>query len=256
MRATIWQNPSNIPPLDAGAIHLWQANTLTLAHAVDAFAAVVAPDERARGNAFHAPADRMRHLVTRGVLRTLVGRYLATSPSAVCFEVGTFGKPSVVSPLGARLTFNVSHSGDIVLLAFAREGELGVDVERWNPRLGEVERTRIGENVFTRLERAAIATLSSAADQERAFYALWSRKEAYLKGTGAGISAGLAHVEVSAGEDARLIDDRRDPLARDRWTLRDIDVGPGYAAALASALPDREVELLMASLHLFDAGPT
>ena len=253
LHSSSWQVPPSIPSLEPGAIHVWQARTETLAPHVDALAALVDAEEHARGNAFYAPADRMRHLVTRGVLRTLVGHYVRTSPQLVRFQLGTFGKPSVLSPQRARLSFNVSHSGDIVLLAFARTGDVGVDVEQWNDRLGEPERTRIGDYVFTEEERAAIAQLSSAAERERAFYALWSRKEAYLKGTGAGISGGLAHVEISVDDVARLTVDRRDERAAGRWSLRDIDVGDGYSAALASSPPHQEVALLVPPLHLFDA---
>ena len=253
MRALSWQVPSSIPPLEANEVHVWHASTERFAPLLDSLASLLDASERARGDAYFAQVDRQRHLVTRGVLRTLVGHYAGKSPNAVRFDVGAFGKPSVSSPDHARLRFNVSHSGDIVLLAFARTGDLGVDVEQWNDRLGEPERTRIGDYVFSDEERAAIAQLSSAAERERAFYALWSRKEAYLKGTGAGISGGLAHVEVSIDDVARLTVDRRDASAADRWSLRDIDVGAGYSAALASSPPEQEVALLVPPLHLFDA---
>ena len=253
MHAWSWQVPSSIPPLEANEVHVWHASTERLAPLLDSFASLLDAGERARGDAYYAQVDRQRHLVTRGVLRTLVGHYEGTSPNAVRFDVGAFGKPSVFPPHHARLRFNVSHSGDIVLLAFARTGDVGVDVEQWNDRLGEPERTRIGDYVFSDAERAAIAQLSSEAERARAFYALWSRKEAYLKGTGAGISGGLAHVEISVDDVARLTVDRRDARAADRWSLRDIDVGAGYSAALASSPPDQEVALLVPPLHLFDA---
>lgn len=252
MHASSWQSPSRIPTLDTGAIHVWRANMEALAQQVDALGALVSADERARGEAFHAAVDRTRHLVTRGVLRTLVGHYVSALPTAVRFEIGTFGKPTVAPPHHTRLSFNVSHSGNIVLLAFARVGELGVDVEQWSPRLGELDRTRIGESVFSGAERAAIQGRSSAAEREAAFYSLWSRKEAYLKGTGAGISGGLAHVHVSTDATARLIEDGRDPLAVQRWALLDIDVGVGYSAALAHSPPGQEVVLLALLPRMLD----
>jgi 4'-phosphopantetheinyl transferase len=252
VRPSSWQTPSQIPSLDIGVIHLWQANTELLAEHVDAFTALVDAAERTRGDAFHAAVDRRRHLVTRGVLRTLAGHYTSTPPDAVGFELGTFGKPRIAASHGGPLSFNISHSGVVVLLAFAREGAIGVDVEQWNMRLGDVERARIGESVFSPRERAALGALTSPQERERAFYALWSRKEAYLKGTGAGISDGLAHVEVSADEEARLIDDRRDPQARSEWALLDIEVGPRYSAALAFSPPGSTVTQLLPPPHLFD----
>ena len=252
VHASSWQTPTNIPSLDDASVHVWLANIFLLEHCAASFDALIDADERARGSAFHSPLDRVRHLVTRGVLRALAGHYLDSPPTALRFKRGTFGKPAITSPDGAPLTFNVSHSGDVVLLAFARAGELGVDVERWNPRLGDAERARIAESVFSDTERATLESISSAALRQHAFYSLWSRKEAYLKGTGAGISGGLSHVDISMDEVARVVEDRRDARAVDRWTLCDLDVGPGYSAALASSPHGSAVTLLMPSTHLFD----
>ena len=252
IHARHWHTASNIPSLDDASVHVWLANISSLEHCAASFAALIGADERERGSAFHSPLDRARHLVTRGALRALAGHYLDTPPTALRFERGTFGKPAIANPGAAPLAFNVSHSGDVVLLAFARAGELGVDVERWNPRLGDAERVRIAESVFSDPERATLERMSSSAQREHAFYSLWSRKEAYLKGTGAGISGGLSHVDISMDEVARVVEDRRDARAVDRWTLCDLDVGPGYSAALAASPHGRDVTLLMPSTHLFD----
>ncbi len=250
MRASPWQPALQLPALARGTVHVWLANTEILASCAPRFDALIDDEERRRGNAYFAVADRMRDLITRGVLRALTGHYLDVSPYDVRFELGEFGKPYIASPRSTDLGFNVSHSGDVVLLAFVRDGDVGVDVERWHPRLGEAERAQIAEAVFSMAERAAIAALPSVQDREQAFYAIWSRKEAYLKGTGAGISAGLAHIDVSADDAARLIEDRRAPMAAERWGMHDVDAGPGYSAALACH-PAHGVELRVASPHLF-----
>ncbi|CAN5452080.1 4'-phosphopantetheinyl transferase superfamily protein [soil metagenome] len=253
MHASPFEPALEPPALAPGSVHVWLAHTETLALCARHFDSLIDDEERTRGNAYHAAADRMRHLITRGVLRTLAGHYLTVPPADVRFAHGEFGKPRIASPHGAKLSFNVSHSGDVVLLAFTRDGDVGVDVERWNPRLGATERARLGDSVFSTTERTAIGALSSAFAREGAFYSIWSRKEAYLKGTGAGISAGLSHVDVSAGETARLIADRRAPMAAQRWSMCDVDVGPGYSAALAWSAAGASVELLVASPQLFSA---
>jgi len=252
IHASPWPAVPVLPHLEGGHVHVWRANVAPLSACVDYFDALIDDAERTRGAAFHAPADRLRHLVTRALLRFLGGHYLGTSPAALRFELGRFGKPGIATPRDPALQFNISHSGDIVLLAFAREGDVGVDVERWQSRMGEAERSRVGESVFSKAERSAIHALSSSAEREMAFYTLWSRKEAYLKGTGAGIAGGLSHVDVAVDAQARLIADDRDARAAERWTLRDIDVGPGYSAALASSPPGQAVVPLTLSPHLFD----
>jgi 4'-phosphopantetheinyl transferase len=250
VHASPWQPALQLPALALGTVHVWLARTEALASCVHRFDAMLDAEECSRGNQYHAAADRMRHLITRGVLRALAGHYLSVPPNELRFGAGAFGKPYIASPPGADLGFNASHSGDVVLLAFARDGDVGVDVERWNSRLGEAERARLAESVFSMAERAAIAVLPSEWERERAFYSIWSRKEAYLKGTGAGISAGLAHIDVSADDTARLIADRRAPMAAERWSMCDVDVGSGYSAALACN-PAHAVEVRIASPHLF-----
>lgn len=250
IHASPWQTASTIPSLDRGHVHIWLANVPELAPRASYFDELIDAGERARLDAFRLSADQLRHLVTRGVLRSLASHYLAAPATALRFAQGPFGKPALHDD--PELTFNVSHSGDIVLLAFAREGDIGVDVERWNARLGDPDRRRLAESVFSITERAAIRALSSPAERERAFYTLWSRKEAYLKGTGAGISGGLSHVDLSIDGSARVIDDRQDANAVERWTLRDLDVGAGYSAAVALTPPRQEVVLFTPSLHLFD----
>jgi 4'-phosphopantetheinyl transferase len=247
----VWGTVSSVPLLPPGVIHLWRASVDALVARAPYFEGFLDQSEHERGDRFHAAADRLRHIIARGALRSMLGGYLDAAPESIAFGAGPFGKPHCTGDRDTPISFNISHSGDIVLLAFARVGDLGVDVERWNARLAERERTRIGDSVFTSAERAAIQQLSSAAERERGFYSLWSRKEAYLKGTGSGITAGLAHVEVSADATARLIEDARDTGAVHRWALRDIHVGAGYAAALAFTPPGQRVVMLAASPQLF-----
>jgi 4'-phosphopantetheinyl transferase len=246
-----WQVVSSVPSLPPGVIHVWRADVESLLPCVPYFDSLLDGGERVRGDAFHRPVDRMRHVVTRGVLRFLTGRYLDVAPRSLQFGAGAFGKPNCTSSESGHIVFNLSHSGDVVLIAFARDGDLGVDVERWNPRLEEKERRRITE-VCSIAERMGIERLPSAAERERAFYSLWTRKEAYLKGAGTGISEGLSHVDVSVDEVARLVEDRRDALAVERWAMHDLDVGPGYTATLAASPSGRELTLLLASPNLFD----
>lgn len=198
------------------------------------FESLLDDEERVRGRRFIASADRVRHSVSHGLLRTLAGHYLGIPARSLAFERGAFGKPHVAEPAHSGLHFNVSHSGDVVLLVFSRIGEVGIDVERWNARLDDAERTRLADALFSETERQTLHSVPPF-ECERAFYAIWSRKEAYLKGTGAGITGGLAFFDVSldVGEEG-VTAHGSGPAATDAWRLQGIDVGDGYSAALAT----------------------
>ncbi len=248
-----WEIPSHLPALDADAIHVWQASIAALAQCEPYFDRLLDAEERARGNRYHAAADRARHIVSRGILRALAAHYLDVDARALHFAQGPFGKPHLAASSHAALTFNLSHSGDVVLLAFACNGEVGIDVEHWNDRLDDQARARLAESAFSVQESTTLHALP-LGQRETAFYATWSRKEAYLKGTGLGVSGGLTHFTVTASDDVRLIADHRHPAHVLQWRLHDIDVGDGYSAALAANPPHRRVEHWIAAPPLFSGA--
>lgn len=215
---------------------MWKADIGALTHLECALHAMLDAGERQRAGLFHHEADRVRFTLSHGVLRILAGHYLARSPASLSFDVGIFGKPHLSGTDAERLAFNLSHSGTIALLAFAAGGQVGVDVECWSGRLRGPERERIEASVFSEGERRALAQLPSG-ERRAAFYAVWSRKEAYCKATGAGVSQGLDHVEVSAKpHDARIRSDSTLNGGIAEWHLFDIVPRPGYSAALATDL--------------------
>jgi 4'-phosphopantetheinyl transferase len=147
------------------------------------------------------------------------------------FQYGEFGKPSLAGALHPPVQFNVSHSGDLVLIALGRGGALGVDIERMRM---DVAAHQIAARFFSARERGDLATVE-ADMQHAAFFACWTRKEAYLKARGDGLSLPLEQFDVSflPGDEARLIQTRHDPAEVYRWTLHPLEGGCGYKAALA-----------------------
>ena len=228
---TPWCTPACTPVLGDDELHVWKASLTQLAPHLPALRAVLQATELERAARFHFEIDRQRHLVSRGLVRTLAGHYLGRPPAALRFGIGTYGKPHLSDDDG-RLAFNLSHSGDVVLIAMARSGSVGVDVERWSQRLDEHGLTRLAESAFSATERAGLRLLDPA-ERRAAFFAVWSRKEAYIKATGRGVSSGLGHFDVSSDSaDARLLSDRNDEAAVGTWTLRDLALGPGYSGAV------------------------
>ena len=189
-------------------------------------------DERARAARFVFARDGRRFGVARGTLREILGGYLGLAPAAVRFVYAAAGKPAVArSEPGAAVEFNVSHSGEVALYAVGASGRIGVDVEQLRP-LDDLE--ALAERNFSAAERRALLALPPAA-RAAAFFACWTRKEAFIKALGDGLAYPLDAFTVAftAGEPARFLEIRGEPAAAARWTLAALDVGAGYAAAVA-----------------------
>ena len=208
--------------LEPGAVHVWTANLddhASLAGLLDA-------DEAARAKRFHFERDRRRFVAARGILRGLLSRYLGAAAGEICFGYGMRGKPFVASP-ATWLRFNLSHSHGRAMLAFAREREVGVDLEA-GARLKD-DWPGIARRVFSPREQAELATVP-AAHRRATFLNGWTRKEAYLKATGLGIVDGLQSIEVTLGpsQPCALL---AGP-AGVRWSLHDLRTDEDFAAAL------------------------
>jgi 4'-phosphopantetheinyl transferase len=235
--------PASIPALTEHAVHVWRV-TLDDEARVEGSARLLSADEHARAQRLHDAAHRRRFVLAHGALRALLARYLDADPSAITYVVGAHGKPALAARDGVRerVEFNLSHSEDIALIAVARGQPVGVDVQHWSD---SVEHLRLAERFFSPHECDALRALTHEAEQVAgAFFAAWTRKEAYVKATGYGIARGLHHfdVTVAPGEHARLLADRLDPDAPTRWSMTALEPAPRYSAAVVAASPLRDVE--------------
>jgi 4'-phosphopantetheinyl transferase len=227
-----WQPaPAALAPIPE-EVHVWRVWLDRPAASVDSLAATLAADERERADRFLHADLRRRFVVGRGALRSILSRYLGRPPAAIRFEYGRQGKPALADDRGlSPLGFNLSHSHELALCAVALGREVGVDVER--------ERTvanlsQIAERFFSRSERLALHALPPT-DQTRAFFTCWTRKEAYIKARGEGLRIPLDAFDVTLlpDEPAHLLATRHDPGDVHRWSLRELEPGPGYVGALA-----------------------
>jgi 4'-phosphopantetheinyl transferase len=213
----------------AAGAELWHAWLDREPEAVEELYALLSSDERARASRFHFDRDRDRYVVGRGVLRTLLGDALGMPPELVAFEYGAQGKPRLAIP-GPR--FNVSHSGAVALYVLSWSAEVGIDVELYRP---EFAREHIAERFFSPAE---VATLRSLPDdvQPHAFLTCWTRKEAYIKARGEGLSLPLDRFDVSLHPDspAALLRTAWSEDEPAQWRLTDLsDAASGYLAAVA-----------------------
>jgi 4'-phosphopantetheinyl transferase len=224
-----WRRPPAELPWPHDDVHVWRATLALPATAADRLKQCLSPEERDRMGRFHFEQDRRRHLVGRGLLRTLLGRYLNLAPQDLRFAIAAAGKPHLASGQG-QLQFNVSHSGEYVLIAIADGRAVGIDVEQVHD---DFDVDEVAVHFFSANEQHDLETFTGRAKIE-AFYNCWTRKEAYLKAQGAGLSFPLDQFDVSLrpGEPARLIATRPDPAEATRWQLSGLDVADGYKAAL------------------------
>ncbi len=225
-----WTNGSVVPALAPGDVHVWLAVLGALS--VSELLPRLSPEERDRAARYHFERDRRAFVAARGLLRGLLGRYAGADPSRISFVYGPRGKPSLAGePARTGLRFNLSHSGGLALFAFALNRELGVDIER--ERLVP-EADSIAARYFSRAEVATLAGLPTT-ERPPAFFRCWTRKEAFIKATGDGLSRPLDDFDVAfaPGQPARLLRVEGEPGQAGRWWLEDLAPAPGFAGALA-----------------------
>lgn len=194
--------------------------------------AILSKAERARAAAFRFDHLRERYVAAHCALRRSLARRVGTHARDLVFVDSAHGRPSLAErPAG--LDFNLSHSAGIALIAIARDARIGVDLEAMR-RIDD--RMTLAARFFSSGETAALRA-SPAHEADAAFLRCWTRKEAYIKALGLGLSHSLSAFDVSLDADARLLRDETDPTASARWALHDLSRPPRYLAALAADRP-------------------
>jgi 4'-phosphopantetheinyl transferase len=217
--------------LRPGEAHIWAVSIDISAAEAEALRPLLSDDEIQRADRFHFDRHRSRFIAARAGLRTVLARYLGAEPASLRFAYEHFGKPYLDRRDGRPpLEFNLSHSADLALIGVCLSKRIGIDIEH---RVQERATLDIARNFFAAEEVAALEGLPPES-QTAGFFACWTRKEAYIKARGEGISLGLDTfaVTLAPGEPPRLIRSALGELERKRWLVRNLDVHPGYAAAL------------------------
>ncbi len=247
MRSTppaVWSSPPSRPSLSPGGVDLWLAPLDLPAETLRDFLETLDPDERARAARFHFDRHRHPFIASHGLLRRILSLYLSVPPAELRFSEGPWGKPSLAGEWSSSLRFNMSHSGSLALYGVSLDRELGVDVEQ---ERDNIEFGRLASRFFAPAEAASVLSLPER-DRRRAFFRCWSRKEAYIKATGRGVSLPLDGFEVTVAESAEILSTQYDPPQKTKWSLRDVPVPSGYAAALAAESPVAVVRCFLTPL--------
>jgi 4'-phosphopantetheinyl transferase len=223
-----WSEPPESLSLATGDVHVWRVELNQPEPLLEKFRETLEEQELDRASRFKLEKHRRHFTAGRGVLRQLLSQYLGTKPEQLRLSYGAYGKPALNGEhKDSRLRFNMSHSHEVALFAFAEDRELGVDVEHIRTDFASEE---VARRFFSRREVETFNALPRH-DQVAAFFKCWTRKEAFIKVIGKGLSQPLDKFDVTLGQPAALLWVSGDDASR--WSLYDLEVGGDYAGALA-----------------------
>ncbi|MCA9500834.1 MAG: 4'-phosphopantetheinyl transferase superfamily protein [Nitrospira sp.] len=241
LTSTHWASPSPdiFRSLSPGIVHAWRVHLDLSSRQTSLYRTDLSEDERARAKRYRLPHHQNQFILTRGILRNLIGHYVGIPPGTIRFENNVQGKLSLIEPPHSSLQFNVSHTNGMALLAFTIEHAVGIDVEEVNRNVNDQD---IATRYFSPREAAYLATLPPDKRTQE-FLTYWTCKEAYLKMLGVGLSGGMAHCEIALDPDSLnanvLVTDRQS--RNDACSLFRINAGESHVGALAVGCPSVEV---------------
>jgi 4'-phosphopantetheinyl transferase len=217
--------------LEPSQIHVWFSDLdVEFERNAARFESLLSKDERERAASFHFDIHRSRYVAARAKLRLLLAGYLGRRADDLTFVYGINGKPELD---GKPLHFNVSHSEAGGLFAFTCTAPVGVDLERVRAL---PDMLQIARRFFSPAEAAAILEVPEE-ERTTAFFRIWTRKEAFIKATGEGLSCPLDCFDVSPGEPPAVLRVAGDSAAPKAWTLHHIAPAAGYLGAVAIRRP-------------------
>jgi 4'-phosphopantetheinyl transferase len=231
--APFWETPPSRLLITKKDAHIWRASLDSPVIAIQKLNEILSNDEKCRADRFRFEKDKKRFIVRRGILRTILWLYLGVEPWQLQFCYGKNGKPLVADGSNkGGIHFNLSHSEGVAIYAFTQDREIGVDIEHIHdvPDMEE-----IAKNFFSKRENKFFLALPKRKKRE-AFFNCWTRKEAFIKTLGDGLSYPLDNFDVSLvpGEPAMLLRIDGDSKAATRWSIQDLKPMSGFAAAFAS----------------------
>jgi len=225
-----------LPALSPGRVICWAVDLRCPDRCVTALAGILSVDELERAGRFVFERDRRRFIVTRACLRVLLSGYSGVPAAAIRFGYGPNGKPLLASRTPSSLVhFNVSHSADLALIALACEVPLGVDVEAIRSVADLLD---IASRYFTAAEARTIASVP-LQERDHAFFLCWTRKEAFAKALGDGLSLSLDRYRVSCrpGEPAEILEIDGSRAAAREWSVLDLRPAPQFVGAIVMRAP-------------------
>jgi 4'-phosphopantetheinyl transferase len=219
--------------LTADDLHVWQISLDQPEKRVAQWRVLLSADERARADRFHFERDRRRYIVARGGLRSIVSHYLDLPPESLAFDYGPQGKPHLSLAVDQiPLCFNLTHAHELALYAITRAYEVGIDVEYTKRQVTDID--QLAERFFSVNERAVYHALP-ASTRRAAFFRCWTRKEAFIKAVGEGLSHPLDRFDVTFAPDQppSILSIDGEPITATAWSLFHLEPAADYVGAVA-----------------------
>jgi len=236
-----WRVPQNVI-LEKSQVHVWRVHLDLSEAGMSEMAKFLSVQEKEKAGRFYFSRDRKHYIATHGALRKVLSLYVKEHPALLKFLTNTYGKPhlAVADEEMVAPQFNVSHSHDVALFAIVRDGMVGIDVEKINPDFATME---IAERFFSRSEINKLCSLQGR-EQINGFFNCWTRKEAYIKAKGLGLSIPLNQfdVEPTPGKKPRLVASEFCPQDVGRLSMFSFDVKDDFVGALVVEGDEMNVE--------------
>jgi 4'-phosphopantetheinyl transferase len=226
------------PALSIGEIHVWTARLVDEHRATADLLPILSREERAQAAQFSFERDRVRFIQAHGVVRQILSNYSGADAATLTFARNRHGKPYLIARVNAsNLQFSVSRSSNCCMLAVRLDHSIGIDVEKVRDLPRAIDMV---QSYFTSAESKALSALRGAVRRD-AFFALWTHKEATVKGLGISLAAHLGRIEfdLDPAGGLRLVAWDGDQSVTQKWSVVRLDPAPGYVAAVASAHPIR-----------------
>lgn len=227
-----------LPELLPGEVQLWHTQIDVSNHNLPYYRSLLAPDELERLERFKFEKDRKCFCIARAMLRLFLGGYLQRDSKEVHFTYGSHGKPSL--NIDSRIHFNLSHSGNGILIGFMLDYEIGVDIELVKHDFDPLE---IAENYFSAIEILELKQAEPNA-RMRTFFNGWTRKEAFIKAVGDGLSFPLKSFAVSMSDKhTELLETTWNSNEKTEWTLFSDTINSDYVIAATVRNPKAKYRL-------------
>jgi len=228
-----WQTPTGEQPnLTEIDVHIWRIELRQPEYVVAQLRTSLSDDELRRADRFNFEKHRRRFVVGRAALRDILQRYMGIKAAEIAFEYETHGKPALLENQNRKnIRFNLSHTEELAICAVARGRAVGIDVEFRQRKL--VDFDKIAKRFFSPIESEAYLKLPETQKPE-AFFTCWTRKEAFIKAIGEGLTHPLHRFDVSflPADPPALLNTRPDPAEAPKWSLYAFTPAEDYIGAL------------------------
>lgn len=199
MNPILWEMPPVQLSISRSELHVWQVNLDNINYQHKYLISLRSSEEIKRSKRFIFDRDRHRYQITHSMKRLMLANYLDCDPQCLHFKIESYGKAALAnlqSPL--KLQFNISHSRDLILIAITVEDPIGIDIE-YNDKKRSIE--SLSETIFSPSEKKFFAALNSQQEKKEVFLRCWTRKEAYLKAMGIGLTEDLTGISVDLNKE-------------------------------------------------------